>query len=152
MNLKSQCSESDYKYLAPKLIANFKGPLLEDVQRMELNANDYRTKDGIEKLLAFLQKRINITDLNLEKEAFEDFSTRFADKKGKPTSSTKMTKRLPTGSSNEFLMRPYGKKRMSTAPTTDQNRSRPNLESSSTNSDYPNDYVDGSSWREQTFH
>ena len=55
MNLKSQCSESDYKYLAPKVIAKFKGPLLEDVQRMGLNANDDRTKDGIEKLPAFLQ-------------------------------------------------------------------------------------------------
>ena len=47
--------------------------MLEDCQRMELDANDYLVPDGIDKLLMVVQKRINLTDHTFEKEAFETY-------------------------------------------------------------------------------
>ena len=38
--------------------------------------------DGVEQLLLFLRKRLHITDLNLETEAFEKYFTHLARKKG----------------------------------------------------------------------
>ena len=71
LNLKSQCAPKDYKYLAPKLIANFTGSMQEDARAMELLGQDFLVDDGVEQLLLFLWKRLHITDLNLETEAFE---------------------------------------------------------------------------------
>ena len=71
LNLKAQCASKDYKYLAPKLIANFTGAMQEDARAMELLGRDFLIDDGVEQLLSFLRKRLHITDLNLETEAFE---------------------------------------------------------------------------------
>jgi len=81
-NLKSQCSPQDYKYLAPRLISNFRGSLQEDCQRMELKSGDYQTEDGIERLLKFIQKRINLTDYKFEQEAFEKYFHHISRTKG----------------------------------------------------------------------
>ena len=82
LNLKSQCAPKDYKYLAPKLISNFTGSMSEDARAMELLGSDFQVDDGVEKLLAFLRKRLHITDLNLETEAFERYFSQLARKKG----------------------------------------------------------------------
>ena len=82
MNLKSQCAPRDYKYLAPKLISNFTGSLSEDARAMELNGIHFQVDDGVEQLLDFLRKRLHITDLSLETEAFEIYFSRLARKKG----------------------------------------------------------------------
>ncbi len=82
LNLKSQCVPRDYKYLAPKLIANFTGSMSDDAKAMELSATDFQVDDGVEKLLRFIRKRLHITDLNLETEAFEKYFAQLARKKG----------------------------------------------------------------------
>ena len=82
MNLKSQCTTKDYKYLAPKLISNFTGSMSEDARAMELLGTDYQVHDGVERLLTFIRKRLHITDLGLETEAFEKYFTHLARKKG----------------------------------------------------------------------
>ena len=82
MNLKSQCAPRDYKYLAPKLISNFTGAMSEDARAMELLGSDYQVDDGVDQLLAFIRKRLHITDLNLETEAFEKYFTHLVRKKG----------------------------------------------------------------------
>ena len=66
MNLKSQCAPKDFKYLAPKLIANFTGTMSEDARAVELLGSDYQVDDGVELLLAFIRRRLHITDLHLE--------------------------------------------------------------------------------------
>ena len=71
LNLKSQCGPKDYKYLAPKLIANFTGAMSEDARAMELLGSDFLEEDGVEKLLTFIRKRLHITDLHLETDAFD---------------------------------------------------------------------------------
>ena len=78
MNLKSQCAPKDYKYLAPRLISNFTGDMSEDARAMELNGIDYQVEDGVEQLLALIRKRLHITGLNLEAEAFEKYFTHLA--------------------------------------------------------------------------
>ena len=55
-NLKAQCGQRDHKYLAPRLISNFKGAFSDDVRSMELNSAEYQTPDGVERLLAFIKK------------------------------------------------------------------------------------------------
>ena len=82
LNLKSQCAPKDYKFLAPKLIANFTGSLEEDARAMELLGSDFQDDEGVEKLLDFLRKRLHITDLSLETEAFDKYFTHLARKKG----------------------------------------------------------------------
>ena len=42
----------------------------------------YQVDDGVEQLLAFIRKRLHITDLHLETEAFEKYFTHLARKKG----------------------------------------------------------------------
>ena len=71
LNLKSQCAPKDYKYLAPKLIANFTGSMQDDARAMELLGEDFLNDDGVEQLLSFIRKRLHITELNLETEAVE---------------------------------------------------------------------------------
>ena len=63
----------DHKYLAPRLISNFKGSLKEDVLTMELDANEYLVPVAIEKLLAFLKKRLNIRELDMETDTFKKY-------------------------------------------------------------------------------
>ena len=82
MNLKSQCAPRDHKYLAPRLISNFTGAMREDAMAMELHSSHYQVDDGVEKLLAFIRKRLHITDLSLETEAFENYFTQLARKTG----------------------------------------------------------------------
>ena len=82
MNLKSQCVPRDDKYLAPELIANFTGSMRDDAKAMELNATDFQVDDGVEQLLRFIRKRLHITDLNLETEAFDKYFAQLARKKG----------------------------------------------------------------------
>ena len=82
MNLKSQCSTKDHKYLAPRLISNFKGSMSGDARSMELNAAEYLGPDGVEKLLAFIRKRLNIRDLDLETEAFDRYFNKMTRQKG----------------------------------------------------------------------
>ena len=82
MNLKSQCTPKDYKFLAPKLISNFTGSMSEDARAMELLGSDYQVHDGVERLLAFIRKRLHITNLGLETEAFEKYFTHLVRKRG----------------------------------------------------------------------
>ena len=72
-NLNSQCGKKGHKYLAPRLISNFKGSMSEDARSMGLSAADYMTPDGVERLLEFIRKRLNIRDLDLETEAFDKY-------------------------------------------------------------------------------
>ena len=72
-NLKSQISTKDLKFLGPALIAKFKGALLDDFQRQELDSSVYAKDSGVDDLMAFLKKRINITDLQIEKQCFEEY-------------------------------------------------------------------------------
>ena len=72
-NLKAQCGPRDHKYLAPRLISNFKGAFSDDVRSMELNSAEYQTPDGVERLLAFIKKRLNIRELDLETEVFKKY-------------------------------------------------------------------------------
>ena len=65
-NLKAQCGPRDHKYLAPRLISNFKGAFSDDVRSMDLNSPEYKTPDGVERLLAFVKKRLNLRELDLE--------------------------------------------------------------------------------------
>ena len=81
--MKSQCAPTDYKYIAPKLIANFTGSMREDARAMELLGQDYLADDGVERLLAFLRKRLHITDLQLETDAFEKYFKHIARKREK---------------------------------------------------------------------
>ena len=83
LNLKSQCAPKDYKYLAPRLIANFTGSMQDDARAMELLGNDFLVDNGVELLLDFLKKRLHITELNLETEAFEKYFNHLARKKEK---------------------------------------------------------------------
>ena len=71
MNLKPQCGSRGYIFLAPRFVANFTGAMKEDARAMEFLSTDYMVDDGVDKLLAFIRKRIHNTDLVLETEAFE---------------------------------------------------------------------------------
>ena len=64
------------------LVANITGSLSDDAKAMELKAPDYQADNGVEKLLAFLRKRLNITDLSLEAEALDKYFTQLARKRG----------------------------------------------------------------------
>ena len=81
-NLKSQCGPRDHKYLAPRLISNFKGAMSDDVRSMELNSAEYATPDGVERLLAFIKKRLNIRELDLETEVFKKYFDGIVRKRG----------------------------------------------------------------------
>ena len=82
MNLKSQCSLANYKYLAPKLISSFATVMSDDARSMDLRASDYQVDDGVEQFLAFIRRRLRITDLSLETGAFDKYFKKFARKKG----------------------------------------------------------------------
>ena len=82
LNLKSQCGTTDHKFVAPRLISNFKGAMSDDARSMELNAGDYLLPGGVEKLLAFIRKRLNIRDLDLETEAFDKYFNNMMRRKG----------------------------------------------------------------------
>ena len=45
----------------------------DDDRSMELNSADYAVPDGVERLLAFIEKRWNIRELDLETEVFETY-------------------------------------------------------------------------------
>ena len=49
---------------------------------IELNAADYLVPDGIEKLLAFIRKRLDIHDLDLGTEAFDKYFNNMMRRKG----------------------------------------------------------------------
>ena len=69
LNIKAQRGPTYHKYLTPRLISNFKGPRKDDALTMELD--EYLVPDGIEKLLAFLKKRLNIRELDMERHIQE---------------------------------------------------------------------------------
>ena len=54
----------------------------DDVRSIEPNANDYLVDNGIELLLNFIRKRLNICDLDLETEAFEKYFNQLMRKRG----------------------------------------------------------------------
>ena len=54
----------------------------EDARSMELSAADYMTADGVEKLLEFIRKRLNIRDLDLETEAFDKYFNKMTRQRG----------------------------------------------------------------------
>ena len=81
-NLKAQCGQRDHKYLAPRLISNFKGAFSDDVRSMELNSAEYQTPDGVERLLAFIKRRLNIRELDLETEVFKKYFDGIVRKRG----------------------------------------------------------------------
>ena len=68
---KAHCGPKDHKYLAPRLISNFKGALKDGVISMGLNSSDYLVPDGIEKLFACLRKRLNSRELDLETDTYK---------------------------------------------------------------------------------
>ena len=73
MNLKSQCGPTDYKYIAQRLISNFKGAMVEYVRSMELNSADYQVPNGVELLLAFIRTLLNIRELDFDTEVFHKY-------------------------------------------------------------------------------
>ena len=73
MNLRGQCAPKDWKYVAPMLIAKFKGTLKDDCQHVEFDSTKYRCETGVEDLLEYLRVRLNITDLQIERDAFEQY-------------------------------------------------------------------------------
>ena len=81
-NLKAQCGQRDHKYLAPRLISNFKGAFSDDVRSMELNSAEDQTPDGVERLLAFIKRRLNIRELDLETEVFKKYFDGIVRKRG----------------------------------------------------------------------
>ena len=81
-NLKSQFGTKDHKYLAPRLISDVKGATSDDARSIELNAGGYQVQDGVELLLAFIRKRLNIRDLDLETEAFDKYFNHTIRKRG----------------------------------------------------------------------
>ena len=54
----------------------------EDARSMELNAAEYMVPDGVEKLLEFIRKRLNIRDLDLETEVFDKYFNKMTRQKG----------------------------------------------------------------------
>ena len=82
MNLKSQCGPRDHKYLAPRLISNFRGAMSYDVRSMEWNSAEYLVPDGIERLSALIKKRLNIRELDLETEVFKKYFNDIIRKRG----------------------------------------------------------------------
>ena len=54
----------------------------DDARSMELNAAEYMVPDGVEQLLAFIRKRLNIRDLDLETEAFDRYFNKMTRQKG----------------------------------------------------------------------
>ncbi len=73
LNLESQCSLSDHKYLA---------------RSMELNSADYLVDNGIELLLELIRKRLNIRDLDLGTEAFDKYFNHMMRKRARHSQST----------------------------------------------------------------
>ena len=71
--------------LAPRLIANFAGAMSEYASAIELLGTDYMTDDGVEQLLGFIRKRLYITDLGLETEAFDKYANHLARKRATPS-------------------------------------------------------------------
>ena len=53
----------------------------EDARSMELNAAEYMVPDGVERLLEFIRKRLNIRDLDLETEAFDRYFNKMTSKR-----------------------------------------------------------------------
>ena len=56
--------------------------MIDDVRSMELNSVDYLVPDGIERLLAFITRRLNIRELDLETEAFKKYFNGMMRKRG----------------------------------------------------------------------
>ena len=54
----------------------------DDVRSMELNSADYAVPDGVERLLAFIKKRLNIRELDLETEVFRKYFDQMMRKRG----------------------------------------------------------------------
>ena len=54
----------------------------DDAKAMELRAGDYQVDDGVEKLLTFIKKRLHITDLSLETEAFDRYFNKLIRRRG----------------------------------------------------------------------
>ena len=73
MNLESRCGPTYHKYLAPRLISNFKGAMAEYIRSMEVNSTDYQVPNGVELLLAFIHNRLNIRELDLEAQFFNKY-------------------------------------------------------------------------------
>ena len=82
LNLKAQCGTKDHKFLAPRLISNFKGAMSDDARSMELNSTEYLVPDGVERLLEFIKRRLNIRELDLETEAFKTYFNDMMRKRG----------------------------------------------------------------------
>ena len=49
---------------------------------MELDSSEYLVPDGIEKLLAFLRKRLNIRDLDMETDTFKKYFNEMMRRRG----------------------------------------------------------------------
>ena len=54
----------------------------DDVRSMELSSADYLVPDGVELLLAFIRKRLNIRELDLDTEAFLNYFNDMMRKRG----------------------------------------------------------------------
>merc|ERR1712016_551856 len=49
---------------------------------MEMNSGDYQVPDGVERLLAFIKRRLNIRELDLETEVFKKYFNDMMRKRG----------------------------------------------------------------------
>ena len=81
-NLKLQCDTRDHVYLVPKLLSALTGKLKLDFQRQEFNPESYMTLDGVERFITYVRKRLGITELQQETDAFERFFHKMGRNKG----------------------------------------------------------------------
>ena len=56
--------------------------MIDDVRSVELNSANYLVPDGVEQLLTFIRKRLNIRELDLETEAFQKYFNDLMIKRG----------------------------------------------------------------------
>ena len=54
----------------------------DDVRSMEMNSAEYQVPDGVERLLAFIKRRLNIRELDLETEVFKKYFNDMMRKRG----------------------------------------------------------------------
>ena len=54
----------------------------DGARSMEISSSDYLVDDGVERLLSFIRKRLNIRDIAWETDAFETYVNHMMRKRG----------------------------------------------------------------------
>ena len=60
--LRYQCGQNDYKFIAPKLNSQFQGALKDDFRNAQVDIETFHTDDGVDKLITYRKERLHITD------------------------------------------------------------------------------------------